>query len=89
MRGGEDRLGRRGSTFIIAGSLANGVDISPVLFCLGMLQGVTIHLGGGGEDKLSVGTLGKSKHVHGSQEACLGSLDRIVPAATATRRKSS
>lgn len=72
-------------TLIIAGSLSNRVHVAPVGLSLGMLQGVTVDLRGGGYEHAGVGALCKPQHVECTHEAGLCGLDGVVPGDGMTR----
>ena len=48
----------------------------------GMDKRVAVHFGGGGQEDLGLGALCEAQNVHGAKEACLGGLDRVVPAGS-------
>ena len=70
---------------VVAGALADAVDVAPVLLCLGVLEGVPIHLARAGEQEPGlygvhwrlaawiVGTCGAGQDRTGQQGAAAGS----------------
>eukprot|EP00197_Chlamydomonas_leiostraca_P003887 CAMPEP_0202867288 /NCGR_PEP_ID=MMETSP1391-20130828/9101_1 /ASSEMBLY_ACC=CAM_ASM_000867 /TAXON_ID=1034604 /ORGANISM="Chlamydomonas leiostraca, Strain SAG 11-49" /LENGTH=416 /DNA_ID=CAMNT_0049547319 /DNA_START=82 /DNA_END=1333 /DNA_ORIENTATION=+ len=62
---------------VVAGALADAVDVAPVRLLLGVLQRVAVHLAGGGDEEASLAALCHAQHVQGAQEGCLGSLDGV------------
>ncbi len=47
----KERRWRRGLTLVVAGALANGVDVAPVRLGLGVLQRVAVHLAGAADEE--------------------------------------
>lgn len=64
--------------FIIAGTLANWVDIAPVVFSLRVLKRVSVNFRSGGDEEAGSAALGKAQHVHSTDETSLDSLDWVV-----------
>lgn len=64
--------------FVVARTGTDTVDVTPVVLTLRVLLGVTVDLGGGGDEESSLGTLGKTQHVQGTHERGLDGLDRVV-----------
>ncbi len=52
-------------------------------------MGKQAHLAGAGQQEARVRALGKSKHVHGTDEARLDRLDGVVPGPTRNHSKST
>ena len=65
-------------TLIVTSSRSETVDVTPVVFSLRVLLGVTVHLGGRGNKESSLSSLGKTEHVEGTHERGLCSFDRVV-----------
>ena len=63
---------------VVARTGADTVDVTPVVLALGVLLGVAVDLGGRGDEEASLGTLGKTEHVHGTEEGRLEGLDSVV-----------
>jgi hypothetical protein len=64
--------------FVVAAADADGVDVAPVGFDLGMHLRVAIDLAGGGLEDLGAQALGQAEHVDGAVHAGLGGLHRVV-----------
>ncbi len=54
--------------FVVAASRANGVDVSPVVFSLGVLEGIAVDFRSGGLEDASVDVSGEAEHVNGSHD---------------------
>ena len=67
-------------TLVVAGALANGVDVAPVGLSLRVLQRVAVHLRRRGDEHTGAAALGQAKHVERAQKAGLGGLDGVPPA---------
>lgn len=65
-------------TFVVAAANANGVDIAPVVFCLGVHGWVTMHLACAGLKNTGIQSLGQAQHVDGTVHAGLEGLNRVV-----------
>lgn len=50
-------------TLVVTSSGTDTVDVTPVVFSLGVLLGITVDLGCGGDEESSLGSLGETKHV--------------------------
>lgn len=59
------------------GEVTDGVDVAPVGLDLGVLEGVAVHLAGGGEQKPSAHPLGEPQHVEGPHYIRLVNSSRI------------
>src|SRR6516162_1631118 len=62
---------------VIAGAWADGVHVAPIVFCLRVNRGVSIYLGRGGLQDLSLHAFGQTQHVDGAVDAGLGRLYRV------------
>jgi hypothetical protein len=65
-------------TLVVTSSGSDTVDVTPVVFSLGVFLGVTVDLGGGGDEETSLGSLGETEHVEGTHEPGLEGFDRVV-----------
>ncbi len=64
--------------FVVAAANANGVDIAPVVFGLGVHGWIAIHLAGAGLKNAGIQSLGQAQHVDGTVHAGLEGLHRVV-----------
>ena len=64
--------------FVVAGTSADGIHITPIAFRLWMDVWVAIDLGGRGLKDAGIHPLGKSEAVDRTHDRSLGGLDRIV-----------
>jgi hypothetical protein len=65
-------------SLVVTSSGTDTVDVTPVVFSLGVLLWVSVDLGGGGDEESSLGSLGETKHVEGTHERSLDGLDGVV-----------
>jgi hypothetical protein len=65
-------------SLVVTCSGTDTVDVTPVLFSLGVLLGITVDLGGGGDEESSLGSLGETEHVEGTHKRSLDGLDSVV-----------
>ncbi len=72
----EKRLGAA-FALIVAGAGTDGVDVAPVAFGLGVDDGVTVDLAGGGLEDLGFDPLGQAEHVDGAVHAGFGGLHGV------------
>lgn len=63
---------------VVTGSGTDTVDVTPVIFSLRVLLGVTVHFGGGRDEESGLGSFGQTKHVQSPHEGGFGGLDRVV-----------
>ena len=64
--------------FIIAGTRSDWVDVSPIVFGLGVDRGIAIYFAGGGLKNTAFEPLGEAEHVDSSVHRRLGRLYGIV-----------
>jgi len=64
--------------FVVAGAEADGIDIAPIAFGLGMHRRVAIDLGGRCLHDLGPQPLGQAQHVDGAVHARLGGLHGVM-----------
>jgi len=64
--------------FVIAGSYADGVDVTPIIFPLWMDGGVSVDLAGGGLEYPGLYPFCQTQHMDGTHDAGLDGLDRVV-----------
>lgn len=62
---------------VVAGAQANGIDVAPVRFWLGVHGGVAVDLAGRGLKDFGPDPFGQAEHVDGAMHAGLGGLHRI------------
>lgn len=65
-------------TLVVTSSGTDTVDVTPVVFSLRVLFGVTVDFRGRGDEESSLGSLGKTEHVQGTHERGLDGLDSVV-----------
>jgi hypothetical protein len=65
-------------SLVVTSSGTNTVDVTPVVLSLRVLLGVTVDLGGRGDEESCLGSLGETEHVQGTHERGLDGLDGVV-----------
>jgi hypothetical protein len=63
--------------FVITRAVANWIDIAPIIFCLGMDIGISVHLGSRGLKDFTTEPLRKSEKVEGAKNRCFDRLNGI------------
>lgn len=63
---------------VVACSGTDAVDVTPVVLSLRVLLGVTVDLGGRGDEESGLGSLGETEHVERTHERRLDGLDGVV-----------
>ncbi len=64
--------------FVVATAEADGIDVAPVFFFLGMDLGIAVDLGGRGQKDAGLDPFGQPQHVEGPQDIGLDGLDRVI-----------
>jgi hypothetical protein len=62
---------------IIARAKANGIDVAPIFFCLGVDVGIAVDFRGRGLENFTFQSLGKAEEVHRAENAGFEGLNRI------------
>lgn len=65
-------------SLIVTCSGTDTIDVTPVVFSLRVLLGITVDFRSGGDEESSLGSLGETKHVEGTHERSLDGLDCVV-----------